>query len=182
MLSSARPPPEGPANSSAPIAHVRYYARRQEALCHLPPPTPHPSNKITPFRLFSGDGDARPLRVRGTCFCSSVPFRIRVFAFVIQTSRLFFAWHRPRCIFSSYIFSPASHWLGCFITGRSLFLTGYCQPTLSKFGITIFNVSTTTSTDHHKNRPAPIAHVRYYVRRQEALCHLPSPNSTPPTK
>ena len=83
------------------VAHVRCYVRRQAALCHLPSPTPHLSNKIRPFRLFSGDGDRRPLRVRGTCFRSSVLFRGRLFAFVLQTSRHRFAWRHPSCIIFS---------------------------------------------------------------------------------
>ena len=53
---------------------------------------------------------------------SSVPFRGRLFAFVLQTGRLlFFTWHRrPRCICHIPLlifFSPASHWLGCISRG-----------------------------------------------------------------
>ena len=119
---------------------------------------------------------------------SSVPFRGRLFAFVVQTGRLFFTWHRPRCIFSSHICSPASHWLSCFITGRSLFLTGYCQRTLSKFRITISNAPQppplTTTKPAGPN--TIVAHVRYYyyyyAQRQAALCHLPPTTSHPSNK
>ena len=53
---------------------------------------------------------------------SSVPFRGRLFAFVLQTGRLlFFTWHRrPRCICHIPLlifFTPASHWLGCISRG-----------------------------------------------------------------
>ena len=114
---------------------------------------------------------------------SSVPFRGRLFAFVLQTSRLFFTWHRPRCIFPSYIFSPASHWLGCFITDGSLFLTGYCQRTLSKFRIKISNVPTTTSTDHHKTgRPQYNCSARTLLLLRPAASSPvpPPPNHLPP--
>lgn len=78
-----------------------------------PPPPPLLHHKPPPFRLLSGDGDGRGRRVRGAALHASVPFRRRLFAFVLQTSKLRFTWHRPRCNFVSFfLFPPSSHWRG----------------------------------------------------------------------
>ena len=79
--------------------------------------------------------------------------------------------------------SPASHRLGCFITGHSLFLTGYCQRTLSKFRITISNVPTTTSADHHKTgRPQYSCSARtLLLLRPAASSPVPPPLTYPPS-